>query len=99
VPADIEAAEQAGEQSGARIGDFVEGEARSLELGANRQQPRARRGFQHKIRRSQCRRFRRDKAERDRRRELLEVLGFFRPAGLGRQARGQARQHLEHRGR
>ena len=46
---------------------------------------------------SQHCRFGGDKAESDRCRELLKVFGFFRAAGLRRQASGKPCQHLEHR--
>jgi len=36
-------------------------------------------------------------AERERRRELLQALGFLGAAGLRRQPFGQAREHGEHR--
>ena len=55
--------------------------------------------FEHDVGRGQRRRFGGDKAECDRRRELLQVLGFFRAAGLRRQPLGEPCQHLEHRRR
>ena len=98
VAGDFDAAEQAAEQSGAGVGDLVQREPRFGEFGKDRQQAGAGRGFEDEIGRCQRGRFGGDKAERDRRRELLEMLGFLRAAGLRRQPRGEPRQHLEHRG-
>ena len=98
VAADLEPAEQAREQSGTGIGDLVEREPRFGELGEDRQQAGAGRGFQNDVAGGQRCGLGGDKAERDRRRELLEVIGFLRTAGLRRQPRGKTRQHLDHRG-
>ena len=55
----------------------------------------ARIGFtDRQIRRRQHRRFGGGKAKRQRRRELLEVLGFLRAPYLGREPPGKPRQHL-----
>ena len=90
-------AEQAAEQPGARLGDLVQGEPRFGELGEDRQQPRAGGRFQHEVGRSQRSRLGGDEAERDRRRELLEALGFLGAPRLRRQPLGEAGEHLEHR--
>ena len=92
VPGDSDVAEQAGEQSGARVGDLVQREPRFGELGEDRQQSGAGRRFEHEVGRGQRGRFGGDKAERDRRRELLEVFGFLGAAGLRRQTSGKPRR-------
>ena len=97
VAGDVDVAEQAGEQAGAGVGDLVQGEPRFRQLGEDRQQAGAGGGFEHQVGRGQHGRFGGDKAERDRRRELLEMLGFLGAAGLRRQPPGKAREHLEHR--
>ena len=97
VPADRDVAEQAAEQPGARLGDLVQGEPRLGELGEDRQEARAGGGFENEVGRGQCSRLGGDEAERDRRRELLELLGFLGPARLRRQPLGKPREHVEHR--
>ena len=99
VPADRDVAEQAAEQPGARLGDLVQGEPRLGELGEDRQEARPGGGFQNEVGRSQCSRLGGDEAERDRGRELLELLRFLGPARLRRQPLGQPREHVEHRRR
>ena len=81
-------AEQPAEQLGAGLGDLVQGEPCFRQLGENRQQAGAGRGLKHKVGRCQGGCFGGDKAERDRCRELLQMLRFLRAAGLGRQPRG-----------
>jgi len=99
VPCDRQhIAKEAAEQPGARVGNLVQRKPRFGELSEYRQQPRAGRRFQNKIGCGQCGRFRGGKAERDRRRELLQALGFLGPARLRRQPLGKAREHVEHRG-
>ena len=56
--------EQAAEQPGAGIGDFVEREARLGDLGKDRQQTRPGRRLENEIGRCQGGRFGGDKAER-----------------------------------
>ena len=100
VAADFDAAEQAAEQSGARVGDLVETKRRFRELGEDRQQARAGRRFEDEVGRRQHRRFGGGEAERYRRRELLQLFGFLGTPGLRRQPCGEPREHLEHgRGR
>jgi hypothetical protein len=72
--------------------------SRARRSSAKSQQPRAGGGFQHEVGRGQSSRFGGGEAERDRRRELLEVLGFLGPARLRRQPFGKTREHPEHRG-
>ena len=97
VPADRDVAEEASEQPGARLGDLVQGEPRLGELGEDRQQTRPGGGFENEVGRSQCSRLGGDEAERNRRRELLELLRFLGPARLRRQPLGHPREHGEHR--
>ena len=89
VPCDRAVAEQAREQSGARVGDLVEGKPRLGELGKDRQQARAGGRFENEVGSRQCRCLGGDEAERDRRRELLEAFGFL---GRGASATAAARQ-------
>ena len=96
VPGDRNVAEQPAEQSGAGLGDLVQGKPGFGELGEDRQQPGAGRRFEHEVGRGQRRRLGSDKAECDRRRELLEVFGFLRAAGLRREPFGETGQHFEH---
>jgi hypothetical protein len=97
VPGDIDAAEQT-EETGARVGNFVENEPRPGQLGEDRQQPRAGGWFQHDVGGSERGRLGRDEAERDRRRELLQLFGFLGPARLRRHPSGEAGEHVQHRG-
>ena len=97
VPGDGNVAEQAAEQAGASVGDLVQGALRFGELGEDRQQSGAGRRFQNDVAGGQRSGLGGDKAECQRRRELLEVFGFLRAAGLRREPPGNAGQHLEHR--
>ena len=97
VPGDRNVAEQAAEQSGARVGDLVQGETGSRQLDEDRQQAGAGRRFEHQVGWDQRGGLGCGEAERDRRRELLQVLGFLRAARLRRQPPGEADQHVEHR--
>ena len=97
VPGDGNVAEQAAEQAGARVGDLVQGALRFGELGEDRQQAGAGRRFQNDVAGGQRSGLGGDKAECQRRRELLEVFGFLRAAGLRREPSGEAGQHFEHR--
>jgi len=74
VAADLEAAEQAAEQPGARVGYLVERKPRFRELGEDRQETRAGRRLEDEVGRRQHRRFGGGEAERYRRRELLELF-------------------------
>ena len=58
------------------------------DLGQNGEEPGAGRGLQHPVGRSDRRRRHRRKAKRDRGGELLEGLGFLRPACMRRQEPG-----------
>ena len=98
VAGDGNVAEQTAEQSGARVGDLVQDELCLGQFGEDREQPRAGGRFENEVGRRECCRLGGDEAKRDRRRELLELFGFFRPAGLRSQPRGKTREHLEHRG-
>lgn len=97
VPADGNTAEQTIEKTGAGVGDFVEREMCFCQLGKDGQQPGAGRRFQHEIGCRHCGCLGGGEAERDRRRKLLEVLGFLGAAGLRRQTAGKPRQHVQHR--
>ena len=98
VPGDGRVAEQAAEKPGAGVGDLVQRQPRPGEFGEDRQQAGAGGRFEHEIGRGQRRRLGGDEAERDRRRELLEALGFLGAARLRRQPLGEPGQHVEHRG-
>ena len=97
VAGDRDIAEQAAEQPGAGLGDLVEGKARFRQLGEDRQHAGAGRRFENDVAGGQRCGLGGGKAERDRRRELLEVLGFLGAAGLRREPPSEAGQHLEHR--
>ena len=85
VPCDRRAvAEQPAQETGARVGDLVQDEPRFGELGENRQQPGAGRWFQHEVGRGERGRFGCHETERNRRRELLEALGFLGPSRVRR---------------
>jgi len=92
VPGGIDAAEQTAEETGARVGNFVENEPRPGQLGEDRQQPRAGGWFQHDVGGSERGRLGRDEAERDRRRELLQLFGFLGSARLRRLHGGNAKR-------
>ena len=84
--------------SPARVSAISFNASRALrQFGEDREQAGAGRGFEHEIGRRQHGRFGGGKAERQRRRELLEVLGFLRAPRLRREPPGEPRQHLEHR--
>jgi hypothetical protein len=78
VPRDRNLAKETAEEGGPRIGNLVEDEPRLRELGEDRQKTGAGGGFQNDVGRSEGRGLGCYKAERDRRRELLEALGFLR---------------------
>jgi hypothetical protein len=100
VAADLGVAEQAREQSGAGVGDLGQDQPRPGDLGEDREHAGAGRGFEHQVGRCEHRRFGGGEAEGDRRRKLLELLGFLRAAGLRGDLLRKARQHVEHcRGR
>jgi hypothetical protein len=99
VPGDCGISKEAGKEPGARVGDFVERKPRFRQFGKDRQQAGAGGGFQHEIGGSQCGRYGGGETERDRRRELLELLGFFRTARLRGQPGAKPGQHVEHRRR
>jgi hypothetical protein len=82
VPVDRRVAKETPEQSRAGVGDLVQRKPRPRDLGEDREQAGAGRGFEHEIGRGQLCRLGGDEAERQRRRELLEVLGFLRAACL-----------------
>ena len=67
VAGDSDVAEQSAEETGAGLGDLVQGEPGFGELGENRQQPGAGGRFQHDIAGGQRCRLGSDKAECDRR--------------------------------
>ena len=92
VPGGIDAAEQTAEETGARVGNFVENEPCPGQLGEDRQQPRAGGWFQHDVGGSERGRLGRDEAERDRRRELLQLFGFLGSARLRRLHGGNAKR-------
>jgi hypothetical protein len=97
VPADRGVAKEAAEQPCARLGDLLQGKPRPGEFGEDRQEARSGGGFQHEVGRCRGSRLGGDEAERDRGRELLELLRFLGPALLRRQPLGQPREHGEHR--
>ena len=99
VAGDRNLAEQAAEEAGAGLGDLVQGNWHLGKLGEDRQQPGAGRRFEHEVGGGQRCRLGGDKAERDRRRELLQLLGFLGAARLRREPPGEAGQHLDHCGR
>ena len=92
APADHGIVEQAAEQPGAGVGDLVQGEPRFRQFGEDREQAGAGRRFEHEIDRGRRCRLGGNKAKRNRRRELLEVLGFLQAAHLRREPSGEACQ-------
>ena len=97
VPGNHDIAEQAAEQSRAGLSDLVQDQPCFRQLGEDREQAGAGRGFENDVAGGQRCGLGDDKAECQRRRELLEVFGFLRAAGLRREPSGEAGQHFEHR--
>ena len=87
--------EQQREQIGACLGDLVERERCAVKLGEDGELPGSGRGFEHQIGGRDRGRERGDEAKLDGRRELLELLAFFRAARVGRRERGEPAQHVE----
>ena len=91
----VRGGKQPGEQRCARRREFVERERSATALSVNGEESGAGRGFEDHIARRDGSGMTGDKAEIKRRRELLEGLAFFRAARLGRQERGELREHRE----
>jgi hypothetical protein len=90
--------EEMGEQAGAYLGQLVEHERGSGQLGKDGEQPGPGRWFKDTVgRRDRCRGT--DcQAERERRRELLERLALPGAPRVGREQVRHLRQHLQQRG-
>ena len=85
-------------RAGAGLGKFVEDERRAGHLGEDGEQAGAGRRLQHEIARRERGRDAGDKAERDRRRELLKGLALLGAAGVRGQQRRELAEHGELRG-
>ena len=95
MPGDVDAAEQLIEQACASISELIEMQLRASELGINRKEPRASRGFEHEIVGRDRRRYAGDETEFDRRGELLERLALLGAARMRRNERREFFQHSE----
>ena len=95
VPGDGNTSEQTVEQPRARLGELVQGEAATRELGMDGEEPGPGRGFEHEVGGCDRRRSARGEAELDRGGELLERLALLRAAGVGRKQHRQLGKHGE----
>ena len=99
VTRDGDTREQAVEQAGARVGEFVQDQAAARELGVDGKQARAGRRLEHDVGGHDRCRDARDEPEPDGRRELLERLALLGPPRVRRQQRRHLSQHGEERRR
>jgi hypothetical protein len=95
VPGDGHVREKPRQKPGAGRGDLVERQRGAGHPREHGEQADPGRGFQDKVAGADLGGPRGDGTKRDRRGELLELLGLLRAPGLARQARGQPRQHRE----
>jgi hypothetical protein len=82
VAGDRNLAEQPAQEVGAHLSNLVEDELSFRELGEDRQEARPGRRFEDDVAGNERCGLGRYEAERDGRRELLELFGFLRAAGL-----------------